>query len=207
MVKYYENKKLAEHYVKYRPKLNVEVAECLMSFYKTHQLGDNSGNLPRIMVDVGCGSGQSTNIFHSYFDEIIGIDVSKEQLNQARKQNMYKNIQYLEGNAENLPLASRSVDFLASTMAAHWFNLPQFFKEAERVLKPSGCLAIVGYFTPVFRLLSKKEDHDLAHKAGQLYKDILFDCTHKCKDCEKQFFSVKLVEDKYKDIFEMIPFS
>ena len=164
MMKYYENKKLAEHYVKYRPKLNVEVAECLMNFYKTHQLGDNSCNQPRIMVDVGCGSGQSTNIFHSYFDEIIGTDVSKEQLDQARKQNMYKNIQYLEGNAENLPLASRSVDFLASTMAAHWFDLPQFFKEAERVLKPSGCLAIIGYGDPSLRLLSKKKTIILLNK-------------------------------------------
>ena len=46
------------------------------------------------MVDVGCGSGQSTSQYSSYFGNVTGIDVSKEQLDSARNSNQFDNVEF-----------------------------------------------------------------------------------------------------------------
>jgi len=190
MLRYFEDNKQAAQYLKYRPKLTDEVAKCIMNYCRTHQTEKDSSK-PSLMVDVGCGSGQATNIFHSYFEKIIGIDVSMEQLNQAKKQNIHENIQYLEGRAESMPLKDDSVE-------------PKFFQEVERILKPSGCLAIIGYYVPTLRLLSKKDDDILAQKATKLFENVHIACA---KQDDKLSFPFEQSRLRHKDIFEMIPFA
>jgi len=47
--------------------------------------------------------------------------------------------------AEHSGLAARSVDLLTVAQALHWFDLPAFYREARRVLKPGGVLAVWTY--------------------------------------------------------------
>lgn len=47
-----------------------------------------------LCVDVGCGSGQSTEIYADHFDQVIGLDVSQEQLDAARVRNTRPNLSY-----------------------------------------------------------------------------------------------------------------
>ena len=47
----------------------------------------------------------------------------------------------------------KSVDLIIAGMSAHYFVLPEFFQEVKRVLKPSGCLAIFGYYNPAISLI------------------------------------------------------
>lgn len=47
--------------------------------------------------------------------------------------------------AEELPFPAGSVDVLTAFTAAHWFDVPRFMREAQRVLRPGGCLAISTY--------------------------------------------------------------
>ena len=203
MLRYFENAKQAAQYVIHRPALTREVKNCIMSFYKTYQTKQSSSK-PSLMVDVGCGSGQATQVFQRHFDKIIGIDISAQQLNQAKRQNTYENIQYLEGRAENMPVNTGSVDLMIASASAHWFDLPKFFLEAERALTPhSGCLALIGYYIPAMRLLAKKDDDILAKKAMQLCEDFHFSCA---KDKNELSFPLNLPRKMYKDIFEMIPF-
>ena len=202
MLRYFENKKQAAEYVKYRPSLTSEVTDCVMSFYRNQQTDGNSSK-PSLMVDVGCGSGQATNAFHSCFNKIVGIDVSEQQLDQAKTQNVYENVEYLEGSAEEMPVSTGSVDLIVSTAASHWFDLPKFFKETERVLKPSGCLALIGYYIPAMRLLAQKNDDILAQKAAKLCEELSMRCA---KDDDELLFRRSLARRRYRDIFEMIPF-
>lgn len=37
------------------------------------------------------------------------------------------------------------MDLLASFTAAHWFDIEKFMKEANRVVKPGGCVVITTY--------------------------------------------------------------
>lgn len=50
---------------------------------------------------------------------------------------------FRQSPAEDLPFESGTVDLITAMTAAHWFDRPRFFKEADRVLKPGGCLALL----------------------------------------------------------------
>jgi SAM-dependent methyltransferase len=50
--------------------------------------------------------------------------------------------------AESSALPGGSVDLITVAQAIHWFNLPQFFRQVQRVLKPGGILAAWCYQIP-----------------------------------------------------------
>ena len=39
----------------------------------------------RLAIDVGCGTGQFTKGLLPYFEQVVGIDPSADQINQARR--------------------------------------------------------------------------------------------------------------------------
>ena len=49
------------------------------------------------------------------------------------------------GDSE-LPFDDKTVDLVSCCQAIHWLNIPQFYREVDRVLKPKeGLLVIYGY--------------------------------------------------------------
>ncbi len=55
----------------------------------------------KLAVDVGCGSGQLSEVLANYFDQVIAIDASAEQLAQAKP---HPKIQYGQALAERDPV-------------------------------------------------------------------------------------------------------
>ena len=79
------------------------------------------------LLDVGCGTGISTNYFNI---KALGIDNCKEMLNQGRKH--YNNLIY--GNAEKLPFKNKSFNIVISVTSFHNFkNMEKALKEIKRV--------------------------------------------------------------------------
>lgn len=93
-------------------------------------------------LDVGCGTGQLTTLLAAQFDHVTGIDPSASQIENAAT---LPNIQYRVGSAEDLDLPDRSVDLITVAQAAHWFDLPAFYREAARVARPGGLVALISY--------------------------------------------------------------
>lgn len=91
------------------------------------------------VLDVGCGTGQSTSAVAEYSDRVIGADVSWEMLSQATP---VARIDYLKAQAEQLPFADHSFSLITVGLAFHWFEQERFLAEARRVLKNSGHLII-----------------------------------------------------------------
>ncbi|XP_055062099.2 putative methyltransferase DDB_G0268948 [Misgurnus anguillicaudatus] len=98
-----------------------------------------------LAVDVGCGSGQGTELLAPHFLTVVGIDVSPAQLKIADVDEHAPNVCYRESPAEDLPFEDESADLVTSMTAAHWFDHPRFLKEADRILRPGGCLALISY--------------------------------------------------------------
>lgn len=95
-----------------------------------------------LYLDIGCGTGNYTKAIAQDKYQFIGIDPSQIMLEKANTSTK-ENIQWIKGKAENIPLASNSVDgIIASLTLHHWKNLDKGFKELNRVLKTQGRIII-----------------------------------------------------------------
>lgn len=92
-------------------------------------------------LDLGCGTGQACRALTSCFDQVVGADLSLSQLRAAPPGPS----RYLAARADALPIADNRIDLITVAQALHWFPLPAFFHEAERVLVDDGLLAIISY--------------------------------------------------------------
>ena len=92
--------------------------------------------------DCATGNGQAAMALTPYFARIIATDASQAQLIEATPGN---NIDYVCASAEQVPLASNSLDLITVAQAAHWFDLSRFYHEVDRLLVPHGVLALWCY--------------------------------------------------------------
>lgn len=92
--------------------------------------------------DCATGSGQAALGLAPHFRRVVATDASAEQVRRAAPHPL---IDYRVAPAETSGLADHSVDLVTVAQAAHWFDLPRFYAEAARVLKPGGAIAVWGY--------------------------------------------------------------
>jgi SAM-dependent methyltransferase len=92
--------------------------------------------------DCGTGSGQGAEALSSCFREVIASDPSIAQLTSATTA---AGVFYVAMTAEQAALADETVALVTVAQALHWFDHAVFFREADRVLRPSGVLAVWSY--------------------------------------------------------------
>lgn len=136
----FEEKDHASLYQQYRMTPAKELKELILQY-----LEKKKGPSHELAVDLGCGTGQNTRLLSPHFQKVVGIDVSESQVEEAKTVPGFTNLTYRAGPAEVLPFPDASVDLLTAASAAHWFDAEPFLKEAARVLKPRGCMALFGY--------------------------------------------------------------
>jgi SAM-dependent methyltransferase len=73
---------------------------------------------------------------------MIATDASEKQIANAQP---HERVEYRVVPAENSGLESGPVDLIMVAQALHWFDLPLFYEEVRRVLKPNGVLAASAY--------------------------------------------------------------
>lgn len=92
----------------------------------------------KILVDGGCGKERFLERYSNGFENCIGIDLNCED-----RINNGKNIHYLKGDLESIPLKSESVDvFLNNFVIEHIKHPKKFFMEVSRIMKSNGTLII-----------------------------------------------------------------
>lgn len=131
---------VAKNYVKFRPNYPASVMECVLGYF----LVQGSTGIPdSTVLDVGTGSGQMAVVFAERgFSHVIGLDKSQKQLDNAKK---HPRVEYRVGTELNTGVADQSVQLVCAAQAAHWFDLPKFLSETNRVLSDDGVLVITGY--------------------------------------------------------------
>jgi ubiquinone/menaquinone biosynthesis C-methylase UbiE len=93
------------------------------------------------VVDIGCGPGYlDAGISRRYpAVKVIALDNNSEMINIARltwQRKPYR-IEFIKGDAHQLPFANGTVDFVVSSLSLHhWADAAMAFKEIKRVLKP-----------------------------------------------------------------------
>lgn len=98
----------------------------------------------RTVLEVGSGTGFWLNLLHQATPELYGLDFSAGMLAQARQQPAP--LRLTRGTALQLPYQTNTFDLVYCVDAIHHFvDHHAFIREALRVLKPSGRLAIIGF--------------------------------------------------------------
>lgn len=164
-VRLFEQAAHAQLYSKYRPTYPKELMSIIHSYVK-HK-GSGFGKA----LDVACGSGQSTFHLLEHFERCVGVDISEAQVEEARKKAAdfdAARVEFLVGDATCLPVDSGSVDLVGCGQAWHWLDASSFYKEAKRILKPSGTLAVYGYGN--CRLTNEECNQKLFHFYGNILK-------------------------------------
>ena len=102
-----------------------------------------------VVVDLGAGGGFDCFLAaHEVGDtgRVIGVDMTPDMLNKARnnaEKGQYKNVEFRLGEIEHLPIADETADVIISNCVINLSpDKPQVFRDAFRILKKDGRLAI-----------------------------------------------------------------
>lgn len=102
----------------------------------------DTANASALAWDCGTGNGQAALGLVPYFDRVVATDASDRQIASAKPT---PNVEFRTAPAEASGLDAGTVDLVTVAQALHWFDIPRFFTECERVLKPGGLLAVWCY--------------------------------------------------------------
>ncbi len=101
------------------------------------------------VLDLGSGAGNDCFVARSMVGEkgkILGIDFSQEMIEKAeknRKKLGYENVRFFEGDIENMPLLTGSVDVILSNCVLNLVpDKAKAFSEMFRVLKPGAHFSV-----------------------------------------------------------------
>jgi len=92
--------------------------------------------------DCATGSGQAALPLAAHFSRVIATDASVPQISKAAR---HARLHFFVAAAEAGALRPASVDLVTVAQALHWFDLPRFYAEVDRVLRSGGVLAVWSY--------------------------------------------------------------
>ncbi|MBS1270317.1 MAG: Malonyl-[acyl-carrier protein] O-methyltransferase [Gammaproteobacteria bacterium] len=106
---------------------------------------------PGRILDVGCGTGYARLSLMRRFprSQYLGSDIAAGMLDQARPRagRSRRNVEWVCGDIERLPLPDRSVDLVFCNAVLQWCDPGTAFAEMHRVLRTEGVL-MFGTFGP-----------------------------------------------------------
>lgn len=95
----------------------------------------------RAVVEVGCGAGAGSAYLAGtrHPASFVGIDLNKNLIAWCQEHHHATNLQFMQGDAQDLPIASDSVDAVVNVESSHCYpSRPRFFGEVVRILRPGG---------------------------------------------------------------------
>jgi SAM-dependent methyltransferase len=100
------------------------------------------------VLDLGAGTGRFATLFARTFEgQIVGVEPSRGMLAEAIQDVRPRNLMYVAGSAERIPLANHSCDVAWLSQIWHHVRDHQAgARELRRVLRPGGVLLLRGTF-------------------------------------------------------------
>jgi SAM-dependent methyltransferase len=125
-----------DNYVKYRPSYPPEIIDTLRS---------ECGLRPEhVIADVASGTGIFTRLLLENGNHVFAVEPNAAmRAASAPLKELFPNLTFIAGTAEQTTLPSTSVDFVTVAQAAHWVDTEKAPREFERILKPDGWCMLV----------------------------------------------------------------
>ncbi|WP_017604833.1 class I SAM-dependent methyltransferase [Nocardiopsis alkaliphila] len=132
---------LAENYRIHRPDYPAQAMEVLREY--VHDGATDAWPHPRLLLDVGAGTGISTRALRSAFGpdpRVVGVEPGHDMRRTASEE---EGVEYVDARAEEIPFPDASGALVLAAQAVHWFDRPAFYAEAVRLLLSGGALAVI----------------------------------------------------------------
>ncbi len=113
-----------------------------------------------VAADIGAGTGIGSRLLADQGVRVMAIEPITAMSNAATA---HPKIQFISGTAEQIPLATASVNLVTSFQAFHWFDFLPSLREFHRILTPNGRLALIWNFWD-------QKDHLSRHYTQLLYQ-------------------------------------
>lgn len=124
--------KKSKAYAKHRAGYSKKAINIILSPFKNQEIVQ--------IVDVGAGTGIGAQLLAQEGAKVIAIEPNQAMITAAQ---YHPNVDYWRANAEEIPLQNNSADVVSSFQAFHWFDFKKSLQEFNRILKPSGQLALL----------------------------------------------------------------
>ena len=108
-------------------------------------LSNNCGLTPvSVVADIASGTGLFTRLLLENGNHVFGIEPNKE-MREAGEHYLagFPKFTSVAATAEATTLADHSVDLITCAQAAHWLKREEALREFQRILRPSGFVAII----------------------------------------------------------------
>jgi ubiquinone/menaquinone biosynthesis C-methylase UbiE len=147
---------LADVYARHRPSYPDEAVRAVIA-----RVGLTRSSL---LVDVGCGTGIAARLFAERGIPVIGVEPNSHMRRRAEGTPCPAGPppRYRDGTAEATGLPDAVADCVVAAQAFHWFDAGAALREFHRLLKPSGCVALLGY--------ERDESDPLTEAIGDLFR-------------------------------------
>ncbi|OBJ90628.1 phthiotriol/phenolphthiotriol dimycocerosates methyltransferase [Mycobacterium asiaticum] len=113
---------------------------CIQLYHQTATQIDLGG---KRVLEVSCGHGGGASYLTRTFKpaSYTGLDLNSAGIAFCRKRHQIPGLDFVQGDAEDLPFDKESFDAVINVEASHHYpHLPRFFDEVARVLRPGGHL-------------------------------------------------------------------
>ena len=100
---------------------------------------------PRLVVDLGCGTGLSTRAWADRAERVVGVEPNPQMLEQARAATGHPNVEYVQAYAAETGLPPGEADLVTAWQAFHWMEPQPVLAEAARLLRERGAFAACDY--------------------------------------------------------------
>jgi ubiquinone/menaquinone biosynthesis C-methylase UbiE len=107
-------------------------------YHRTATQADLSGKKV-LECSCGHGGGASYLVRTLHPSSYTGLDLNPAGIAFAKNRHHLEGLDFVEGNAQELPFADESFDVLLNVEASHLYpDFPRFLAEVQRVLRPGG---------------------------------------------------------------------
>lgn len=130
------------------------------------------GRNPHIVVDMGCGTGLSSEIWQEVSGKVIGVEPNDEMRGIAEKKETSK-MSFIKAFSDSTGLDDFCADAVVCSQSFHWMEPTSTLKEVNRILKSGGVFATIDCdWPPVAKWEAEKAYMKLYDKVKDIESEV-----------------------------------